>query len=161
MTPIPYLCYIWNEDLLWLLSRCIQHFKFITKVTKQTWTYPIYICTDELQEKVKIMSNRKTAQAKGTTSHIQPCPRLAGLTSTVETFPVHPGHWLCSTALMTGFGPAWAFQNSYTKNRNHTNMQWNVAISTTVTFGFSMFFQNNYELTVKTISLTELYMLSA
>lgn len=118
MTSIPYLCYIWNEDLLWLLSCCIQHFKFITEVTKQTRTYSIYICTDELQKKVKIMSIPKTAQAKGMTSHIQPCPRLAGLTSMVETCHMHPGHWRYSTAFMTDSEPAGAFLNPYTKTGN-------------------------------------------
>lgn len=72
MTSTPYLCYIWNEDLLWLLSRCIQNFKFIAEVTKQSWTYSIYICTDELKEKAKIKSIPKTAQVKGMTSHIPP-----------------------------------------------------------------------------------------
>lgn len=149
MTSTPYLCYIWNEDLLWLLSRCIQHFKFITKVTKQTWTCSIYICTDELQEKVKLTSIPKAAQAKGLTSLIQPCPRLAVYLLLWK--PVR-----CTQATDYIAQHSWQTLNLHehfwTPTQTPRIIQWNTATSTTVTFGLSMFFQNYCKFTVKTSS---------
>lgn len=56
----PYLCYIWNENFFWLFSCCIRNFKFITKITKQSWPNSMYICADELwNDKNKFIYSHK------------------------------------------------------------------------------------------------------
>lgn len=161
MSFIPYLSYIWNEDLLWLLSSCIQHFKFITKVTKQTWTYSIHICTDELQEKAKIMSIPRTAQDKEIMPRTGPRWRPAGL--------ILPWKLSCSQATDYIAQHWWKTLNPYehfwaqSQHRSNSTTQWNTAISTSLTFSLSTsfclstFFQNHFQLTVKTLSLTRLF----
>lgn len=150
MTFIPYLCYIWNEDLLWLLSCCIQHFKFITKVTKQTWTYSIYICTDELQEKINIMSIPRTAQAKDMMPHTG-AVKASRFNSTVETCCVLRPHYTAEhqqqTLNLREYFWAHSQRRSNITTQGNAAISASLALSLSTSFSLSTFFQNHSELT--------------